>query len=147
MNAAPPNDARRRELGMIHIAAKQLGIEGETYAAMLWSVARVHSAKDLDEAGRRAVIEHLKARGFQPKHKGRPRPSNDRSPLLGKIDALLAAAGRGREYVEKGMLRRMFGPGAPLRLEWCTPDQLRKIVAALSYDAKRRAAKATDSSA
>jgi len=135
----PLVDSRRRDLAKIHLAAKQLGLDREAYEAMLWSIARVHSAADLDEGGRRAVLDHLRARGFTPTRKGRPAPANDRAPLLRKIDAQLAAAGRGREYVEKGMLRRMFGAGAPTRLEWCTPDQLHKIVAALSYDAKRRA--------
>lgn len=132
------SDARHRELAKIHLAAKQLGFDRTTYEAMLWSIARVRSAKDLDEAGRRAVLEHLKARGFKPKRKGRPAPANDRAPLIGKIDALLGD--RPRAYAE-GILKHMYGDTAPGRLEWANPEQLRKVVAALNYDAKRRALK------
>lgn len=71
---------RKNELAMIHIGAKELGIdkddgnpktgEPSSYQQMLWTVARVKSAADLDHAGRRAVIAHLKARGWKPKRPG-----------------------------------------------------------------------------
>lgn len=131
-------DRRSTELAKIHLGAKQLGLDDDAYRAMLWTVARVRSARDLDEGGRRAVLEHMKARGFKTRRKGRPTPSDDRGALLAKIDAQLAAAGRDRDYVERGMLRRMLGPEAPARLDWCTPEQLRKITAALWYDARRK---------
>lgn len=54
---------RRTDLAKIHIAKKDLGMDDETYQAMLWTVARVHSAADLDEAGRQAVISHMVGRG------------------------------------------------------------------------------------
>lgn len=38
-------------------------MDEETYRAMLWTVARVHSAADLDDEGRQAVLAHLVARG------------------------------------------------------------------------------------
>lgn len=130
-------DARGKELGMIHVAKKQLRLDDEAYRAMLWSVARVRSAADLDAAGREAVIAHLKARGFRPTTKRRARPPADRAPLVAKIRALLIAADRADAYAD-GIARHMFRVE---RFEWCDPDQLRRIVAALNYDAKRRAAK------
>ncbi|MCE2646588.1 MAG: regulatory protein GemA [Burkholderiaceae bacterium] len=51
---------RRAELAQIHIAAKQLGIDRDTYEAMLHAVARVRSAGDLDWSGRKRVLEHLR---------------------------------------------------------------------------------------
>lgn len=132
------HESRKRDLAMIHIGAKQLGIDGDTYRDMLWTVARVRSAGDLDEAGRRDVIEHLKARGFKVRGKGRTTPAGDKQKLISKIRAQLAAADRADAYAD-GMARRMFHVE---RFEWCDVEQLRKIVAALTYDAKRRAAKA-----
>lgn len=139
-------DPRRRELAAIHVAKAQLGLDDETYRAILWSVARVHSAADLDHAGRHAVLDHLRARGFgrpqrTPLH-GRPHNINseDRGPLLRKIQALLADAARPWAYAH-GMARRMF------RVEdcaFCNPDQLGRIVAALCYDQKRRASRGQD---
>lgn len=56
---------RSNELAKIHIAKAQLGLDDDTYRAMLWSVARVRSAKDLDAGGREAVLRHLRGCGWQ----------------------------------------------------------------------------------
>lgn len=141
MNTA--NDTRRRELAKIHLAAKQLGMDDDTYRDMLWAIARVRSAKDLDEAGRRRVLDHLKAVGFKPKP-GSPRAghphnlgSEERGPQLAKIEAMLTSAGRAWAYAD-GIAKKMFHVD---RVTFCNPEQLRKIIAALVYDAKRHGRK------
>jgi phage gp16-like protein len=148
MNTA--NDTRRRELAKIHIAAKQLGMDAadkdpnSDYRRMLWSVARVRSSGDLDEPGRRRVLDHLKAAGFKPKPGSNPRPgrphnlgSEERGPQLSKIEAMLTSAGRAWAYAD-GMAKKMFHVD---RVTFCNPEQLRKIIAALVYDAKRNGRK------
>lgn len=137
-------DRRKRELALIHIAKSQLKMDDETYRNMLFTVARVHSAADLDAGGRAAVLDHLKASGFKPKkpantrrnYPGRPHNINTggRGPYLKKIEAFLADAGRPWSYA-RGIAKKMFHVD---QLEFCTPGQLRKIVAALEYDARRR---------
>lgn len=54
---------RNRELAKIHIGAKALGIDDEAYRTMLFTLTGKRSAGDLDGAGRRKVIESLKADG------------------------------------------------------------------------------------
>lgn len=144
MNTA--NDSRRRELAKIHLAAKSLGMDAadkdpnSDYRAMLWAVARVRSAADLDEAGRRRVLDHLKACGFRAKRTersfGKPHnlASGERGPQLTKIEALLASAGRPWAYAD-GMAKRMYHVE---RLAFCNPAQLQGIIAALVYDKQRR---------
>ncbi len=60
---------RGKQLAMIHIAAADLKLrstgDDSAYRDMLWTVARVRSAKDLDAAGREAVLKHLRACGWQ----------------------------------------------------------------------------------
>lgn len=132
-------DARRRELAAIHIGAGQLGMdtadksEESDYRRMLWSVARVRSTKDLDAAGRKRVLDHLRACGARLQRKGRTRPAEGKAGLVAKVRAMLAAADRPDAYGD-GMAKRMFKVE---RYEWLTEDQLRRIVAALNYDAKR----------
>jgi phage gp16-like protein len=63
--------------------------------------------------------------------------TRDRGPLIRKIKAMLDARNRPIEYAD-GMATRMFGTA---KIEWCTPDQLRRIVAALVYDQRRNDAK------
>ena len=133
-------DQRRRDLAKIHIAAKQLGLSDDTYRAMLLAVAGVRSAADLTEKGRRAVLAHLRKAGFTSRKKYPGRPDIDslaatgRKALLEKIEAFLADAKRDWDYVH-AIAKRMFDID---RVQWCRPDQLHKIVAALEYDARRR---------
>lgn len=133
-------DRRRRDMAVIHIAVKQLGMDDETYRAMLWAVARVRSSADLDFTGLQRVRDHLAKCGFKAKP-GKPRagrPSNidseDRGPLLRKIEALLTSAKRDWSYAD-GIAKKMFHVE---RCQFCVPEQLRKIIAALSYDQRRR---------
>jgi phage gp16-like protein len=135
------SDSKRKQLAAIHCAKRDLGLDDETYRAAIWAICRSRSAAELDEPARLKLLDHFKNMGWKSRRKGRPVPSDDRAPLLRKIDALLVSAGRDREYVERGMLRHMFGPGAPARLDWCEPEKLRRVVAALMYDARRRAKK------
>lgn len=58
---------REREIRLIHVAKRELQLDDDTYRAMLWSLARVKSSKDLDFTGRKKVLDHLKARGFKVK--------------------------------------------------------------------------------
>lgn len=136
--AARPAQPRNNALAQIHIAKAQLGLDDETYRAMLWGVARVTTAADLDHAGRAKVLAHLKASGFKDRRAGKPRPAPDRAAQMSKIEALLADAGREWAYAH-GMAKRMF---AIERLEFCTPDHLQRLIAALVYDQKRRAERA-----
>jgi phage gp16-like protein len=59
---------RSTELAKIHIGAEQIGLrrhgDDSAYRDMLWSIARVRSAKDLDAGGRQAVLKHLRNCGF-----------------------------------------------------------------------------------
>lgn len=128
-------DKRQAELAKIHIAKKQLGLDDDTYRSMLWTLARVKTASELDEHGRRQVLDHLKSRGFRDRT--RPQPTHDRAALISKIRAQLFDIERPESYAD-AMSRRMFHVD---RFEWCNPGQLHKLVAALAYQQKRIATK------
>lgn len=59
------DSGRNRDLAAIHTTIKQLGMDRETYEAMLQRVAGVASAGDLDARGRRQVLDRLRAVGGQ----------------------------------------------------------------------------------
>lgn len=129
--------SKNAELAKIHIAKKDLGLDDDAYRTLLWTVARVRSAKDLDEYGRRAVLDHFRARGWKPAVRGRGGRSRlpaDRQALRRKVDLMLNETGRPPAYGD-ALARRICKVE---RLDWCTPEQLRKIVAALTYDQQRR---------
>lgn len=126
-------------LAKIHIAKQQLGLDDETYRALLARVAGVRSAKELNPRQVGAVLREFERLGFQPKpstkrtSRAKPNPAAERKALVGKIEAQLAEAGRAWAYAD-AMALRMFNVA---QVEWCNPDQLRRLVAALAYDAKR----------
>ncbi|TBV12774.1 gp16 family protein [Stutzerimonas kirkiae] len=126
-------------LAKIHIAKAQLGLDDETYRALLARVAGVHSAKELTPRQVGAVLAEFQRLGFEPKPatkragRNKPNAATERKALVGKIEAQLAEAGRVWAYVD-AMALRMFQVE---RVEWCDTDQLRRLIAALAYDAKR----------
>ena len=135
----PRPDRRRRELARIHIARRDLGMDDAAYRAMLISVVQTDSARNLDEEGRRRVLEHLQSRGWRPKPRrdsARPRnlqAQDSRGRMLRKIEAFLAEADRPWTYAQS-ILKRQGGPD---RLEWAVPGQLAGVIAALDRDAAR----------
>jgi phage gp16-like protein len=139
MNAV--DELRRRQLAAIHVGKKALGLIDEAYRELLSRVAQVHSAADLDEAGRRAVLDEMRRLGFvdgnkvRRSHKGRPlnMDSPDRGAQLGKIEAMLLEANRPWAYAD-AIARRICGVE---KISWCTSAQLRKVIAALVSNAKR----------
>lgn len=129
---------RNLQLSKIHIAKKDLGLDDETYRALLGRVAGVSSAKDLNPRQIGAVLAEFGRLGWESKptkKHGRkaPKAAPDREKLMGKIEAFLAEAKRPWAYAD-GMAVRMFKVE---RVEWLDSLRLQKMVAALTYDARR----------
>lgn len=132
---------RNAQLAKIHIARQQLGMDEDTYRAMLQRIAGVTSAKALTPTGIGRVLEHLRSIGFKdknaPRHGRRPNPHISREAQIGKIEALLADAGRPWGYAD-AIAKRVCQVDA---VAFCNGDQLQKIIAALAIDQRRREAR------
>lgn len=128
---------RKTELAKIHLAKKQLALEDDEYRAIMLSVTGKQSAGELDWQGRKRLIDHFKKLGFKvvAKTAGRARPNvaPNRQRLIGKIEAQLAEDKRPWAYAD-AMAKRICKVDS---IQFCTTEQLLKIVAALNYDAKR----------
>jgi phage gp16-like protein len=134
-------DDRRLQLGRIHQAKKHLGMDDDSYRALLLRVGGHASSADMTSAERNAVLHEFARLGFKAddqatrKRQFAGRPKNVRGvPMLRKVEALLADAKRPWSYVH-AMAKKMFHVN---RVEWCNADQLHKLVAALQADANRR---------
>jgi len=133
---------RKTELAKIHVAKAQMKLDDDTYRALLERLTGKTSAADLTARERSAVLNEFYRLGWSakshriPDRKAAARPTVewDKGPLISKIGALLADAGRPWGYAD-GCARNMF---ALTSIRFCTVQQLRKIVAALMYDQKRR---------
>ena len=122
MKRKPKAPPRNRELGLIHILKSKLGMTDDQYRAVLWTQARVDSAKDMDEHGRHAVIKHLQAHLDARDRRYPQRPHNvdsDRRHELKKIEALLTDAGLPWGYAEAVMRRQT----RQTQLAWCSAGE------------------------
>ncbi|MBC7857992.1 MAG: regulatory protein GemA [Burkholderiaceae bacterium] len=142
---------RKSELAKIHVAKKDLALPEDEYRALLLQVTGKESAADLDWQGRKKLLDHFKKIGFKVKAKagGRARPSvgKDRAARMGKIEALLADAGRSWAYAD-GVAKRLFASTTGVeRIEFCDGEHLAKVIAALVIDARRREKKAASAAA
>lgn len=143
--ASRRGSTRSRAIGKVKIGARMLGLNHGEYCDLLDRVTHRRSCADLDVEDLGRVIEEmerLSACFDQDGQRRRKRPaakaSAEKAPLIGKIRALLADAGRPEEYGE-AILQKMTKHPHRTPLTWGTPTQLRKVVAALSYDQRRRA--------
>lgn len=132
--------SRPRELARIHCLAKELGLDRDTYEAVLHQIAGVASAASLTGADRARVIAQLSAKLPRKTAIGRAPNNIQGKPMLRKIAALLADGGYPWAYGET-LARKLAGCD---RLEFATDAGLRKIIAALVYDQKRRVARSID---
>ena len=125
-------DRRTRLIAAVHAGARRFGLDDETRRALQLRLTGHASCSEMTEQDLERIVDHLRRAGFRPR-----RPvSEDRAPLVRKVYALLGD--RPVAYAE-GILRHMYGEAAPHHLEWATPTQLRKVVAALEYDRRRHA--------
>lgn len=125
-------DIRNRELAQIHIARQQLGMDEETYRAMLWAVGRVNSAKDLDWTGRKRVLDHLKKSGFKVKPaksaKTRELASDMQSKKIRAMWLELHQAGEVRDPSEAALASFVKRHTKVEALQWLSGDQARRII-------------------
>jgi len=135
---------RAAQIRKIKVAVRQLGLDDETYRALLLRVTGKSSCSQMSIAERGKVLDALQGQGFVPTRQDksvyhhRPRdtrePAESKGAMLGKVEALLADAKRPWDYAH-GLAKKMFGVD---RLEFLRDGQLHKLIAALQIDANRR---------
>lgn len=149
-------EQRKALLAKIHVAKKQLGLTEDEYRALLDGHFGAASAADLGLTDLKRLVLVMADYGFKPS-KGHARrgatrkktiPATleqddlGREPLMKKIEAQLAEKGRAEGTdvpwgYAVAILKRQSG-GVTRCFEHATPEQLRGVIAALTYDAKRK---------
>lgn len=123
---------RRKRLARLHIAARDRGlIDGDDkslYRDWLQQKWRVTSATQLNDDELRVASLMLTERSSVPS-------TLAQRPLLQKINALLLDQSKSWMYCE-GITLRMFKKE---RVAFCSDQELRKVVAALTYHQRRKA--------
>lgn len=128
-------ELRNAELAQIHVAKKQLGLDDDTYRAVLWTVGRVKSAKDLDWTGRKALLEHFKAKGWKPaapkRAKAATPASGGQEGMVRALWADLHAAGKVRDPSDAALGSWLVRNKWPQRVEWLNGWQITQAIEAL----------------
>lgn len=138
---APADQARRSALAKIHVAKKQLGLDDDTYRAIVGRVAKRDSAGDLSTAQLGRLIDELKRLGFKapaPKRAGRRRLADGEQHR--KIRALwlsLWNLGVVRSSAEDALAAFVKRQTKRDALQWCTPRELNVVTEALKDWATR----------
>jgi len=121
-----------REKALLHVAKAKLGMDEDTYRAMLAGFG-VSSSVELTHARFDEIMQHLEAVGFVPVKSSARKPgtpvsaAEDRAPMLAKCGQILAELGLSWAYAD-GIAKQMFGVR---RVRWCRPEQLRAVLVAL----------------
>lgn len=122
-----------RSLAAIHVAKKQLGLDDDTYRAMLTRLTGKQSAKDMNETERFTVIEALRQQGF--KKVSKPSQKRLESKFAPKLQALWIAAwnlGLVKNRTDKALIsfiKRQTGIDHVRFLRY--PDDAAKVIEAL----------------
>jgi phage gp16-like protein len=144
-----PDPTRKNDLARIHMAKAALGLDDDTYRAALRAAAGVESSSQLDFAGRQRVIAHFIKCGWDgSKRKSssspakpaanrpkRPTPAPAVAAMCRKVRAQLISLGRLPDTYADGIAKQMFGVQF---YEWCQPEQLHAVVAALTVEQQRK---------
>lgn len=126
--------SRNQRLAAIHMGKKQLGLDDDIYRDMLEQVTGKRSAKDMNDDDLVKIIQHMDGLGFSKREFGKkPKVKLSKEALISKIEAHLAENKLHWNYA-KGIAKQMFRKEA---LEFCTENELWRIVAALEYKAQK----------
>lgn len=119
----------RKDIQIIKIAQKQLGMDDDSYRDILFALTRKRSSTDLDFAERKKVLDHMEACGFK-RTKPQPRNLAD-DPQSKKMRALwleLHQAGKVRNPSESALaafVKRQTGRDA---LQWLNSKEASAVI-------------------
>lgn len=120
--------ARRADLAAIHVAKKALGWDDDTYRDIMAAVCRVRSAGELDFAGRKRFLAHLRAcqeqKGIATPAKRAKAPWGPKLKLLWSLWQQLADAGLVADRSRAGLATWATRQTGVSSLEWLKPQQL-----------------------
>ncbi|HAF44699.1 MAG TPA: regulatory protein GemA [Gallionellaceae bacterium] len=95
---------QKREIQLIKIAQKQLGMDDDAYRDILFTLTRKRSSTELDFAERKKVLEHFEACGFKRTPKQPRKLADDpQSKLIRSLWLQLHEAGKVRNPSESAL--------------------------------------------
>ena len=126
----------RARIKLIHVAKRDLGLDDETYRAILEDVTGKTSSKDMEPEELDRVVEHLKSCGFvvkggrdgAPAHKLADDPQSKKIRHLWLYLHELGEVRNPSELALAAFVRRQTGRE---RLEWLSTNQASNVIESL----------------
>ena len=120
---------QKREIQLIKIAQKQLGMDDDAYRDILFTLTRKRSSTELDFAERKKVLDHMESCGFK-RTKPQPRKLADdpQSKMIRALWLNLHEAGKVRNPSESALaafVKRQSGRDA---LQWLTSKEASSVI-------------------
>jgi phage gp16-like protein len=128
---------RNAELAQIHIARTQLGLDDDTYRAIIFTIShgRTRSSSDLDWTGRKQLLEHFKAKGWKPsaprKAKAAKPVSKGQAGLVRRLWDELHQQDKVNDASDAALCAWLKRNKLPERLEWLNGEQLNRVIESL----------------
>lgn len=123
-------------MAKIHIAKKELCLPEDIYRGIILELFGVDSAGKLKNEDLVKLCTHFEKIGWQSKPpRKKPAPTRERQSMLKKIWAICYDLGLPVPEYAEGMVKRMFKIDS---INWCSTEQLHKVIAALIYHKKRK---------
>lgn len=119
-------ESRRSLMAKLHIARKDLGLDEDTYRAMLQNLTGKRSSADCTDRQLMMLVAALRKRGWKDSRPKGPKVRPEFAELLKKINALRLETKKPWAYVE-AIAKRMYGVG----LSWLDGEQLGGVITAL----------------
>lgn len=129
---------------LIHVAKKQLGLDEDTYRALLLRITHADSCKDLNLGQLDAVVKELKAKGFVVKGQkaGQAVASQPTAKKIRSLWLQLRDAGALRDSSERALVAFVKNQTQVDTLHWLTPAQSYAVIERLKQWLARLPAKA-----
>ena len=119
-------ESRRSIMAKLHIARKDLGLDEDTYRAMLQNLTGKRSSADCTDRQLMMLVAALRKRGWKDSRPKGPKVRPEFENLLGKINALRLDTKKSWAYVES-IAEKMYG----VRIPWLDGEQLGGVITAL----------------
>jgi len=142
----PAPDRKKALITKVHIAKQQLGMADDDYRDMLrrhGAMGETPSSRDMTIQQISGVLNEMIGKGWTPsaprKAGRKPSPARSKAAQIAKIEALLTDKGvRQGSPVPWSYADAIASRVCKVaRVEWCTSQQLGKVIAALECSKKR----------
>lgn len=128
----PLTEKRRKLLAMVHMAKKDMGLDEDTYRAMLVEQFGVSSAAALSTVEMERLLKHMKSKGWKREDRRTPEQLEQAQLVSLKNRAItLAEKLENGEARLNGLCRKLFDVS---RVEWVRDTgQMQRLLSVLNF--------------